>query len=69
MWRSDLNFNNLNDKGVIGWFIVIKIWDGKIVILNFYFKLMKWMEKEKLEVYKEVMEYILKELGKFKMEE
>ena len=34
-----------------------------------YFKLMKWMEKEKPEVYKEAMEHILKELGKLKMEE
>lgn len=32
-------------------------------------KLMKWMEKEKPEVYKEAMEHILKELGKLKMEE
>ncbi|EFG17683.1 hypothetical protein M099_1925 [Phocaeicola vulgatus str. 3975 RP4] len=36
---------------------------------NSYFKLMKWMEKEKPEVYKEAMEHILKELGKLKMEE
>ena len=29
----------------------------------------KWLEKEKPEVYKEAMEHILKELGKLKMEE
>jgi len=37
-------------------------------LLNAY-KLMKWLEKEKPEVYKEAMEHILKELGKLKMEE
>ena len=46
-----------------------QIRDGKIVTPNSYFKLMKWLEKEKPEVYKEAMEHILKELGKLKMEE
>lgn len=67
--RSDLNPSNLNDKGAIGRSTATKIRDGKIVTPNSYFKLMKWMEKEKPEVYKEAMEHILKELGKLKMEE
>ena len=67
--RSDSNPNNLNDKGAIGRSTATKIRDGKIVTPNSYFKLMKWMEKEKPEVYKEAMEHILKELGKLKMEE
>ena len=69
MRRSDLNPNNLDDKGAIGRSTATKIRDGKIVTPNSYFKLMKWMEKEKPEVYKEAMEHILKELGKLKMEE
>ena len=64
-----LNPNNLNDKGAIGRSTATKIRDGKIVTPNSYFKLMKWLEKEKPEVYKEAMEHILKELGKLKMEE
>lgn len=67
--RSDLNPSNLNDKGAIGRSTATKIRDGKIVTPNSYFKLMKWLEKEKPEVYKEAMEHILKELGKLKMEE
>ena len=55
--------------GAIGRSTATKIRDGKIVTPNSYFKLMKWMEKEKPEVYKEAMEHILKELGKLKMEE
>ena len=64
-------FNNLifSNKGAIGRSTATKIRDGKIVTPNSYFKLMKWMEKEKPEVYKEAMEHILKELGKLKMEE
>lgn len=43
--RSDLNPNNLNDKGAIGRSTATKIRDGKIVTPNSYFKLMKWLEK------------------------
>ena len=67
--RSDLNPNNLNDKGAIGRSTATKIRDGKIVTPNSYFKLMKWMEKEKPEVYKKPWSTSLKELGKLKMEE
>ena len=58
----------MGDKGAIGQSTATKIRDGKIVTPNSYFKLMKWLEKEKPEVYKEAMEHILKELGKLKME-
>lgn len=49
----------MNDKGAIGRSTATKIRDGKIVTPNSYFKLMKWLEKEKPEVYKEAMEHIL----------
>ena len=67
--RKDLYPNILGDKGALGRSTATKIRDGKIVTPNSYFKLMKWLEKEKPEVYKEAMEHILKELGKLKMEE
>jgi hypothetical protein len=31
--------------------------------------MMKWLERERPEIYKEAMEHILKGLGKLKMEE
>ena len=40
----------MNDKGAIGRSTATKIRDGKIVTPNSYFKLMKWLEKEKPRV-------------------
>ena len=34
-----------------------------------HFKMMKWLERERPEIYKEAMEHILKGLSKLKMEE
>lgn len=67
--RHDLNPSNLNEQGVIGRSTATKIRDGKIVTPNSYFKMMKWLEREKPEIYKEAMEHILKGLSKLKMEE
>jgi len=59
----------LDDQGAIGRSTATKIRDGKIVTPNSYFKMMKWLERERPEIYKEAMEHILKGLGKLKMEE
>ncbi len=64
-----MNPSNLDDKGVIGRSTATKIRDGKIVTPNSYFKMMKWLERERPEIYKEAMEHILKGLSKLKMEE
>ncbi len=66
--KNHLTANQVSESGLMDKATIRKILTGESVNTKFYDRLLKWLEENYPKVYKEVVNSVIENLNKFKMD-